>query len=103
MDEANKTGVGPLIGTMIVILILIGGAVYLLTLKTSQKENKPTSPTIESIVPINQDLSDIETSVSATELESLDADLFDLENEVTQWVRPRLRKLRGYPRVRLKY
>ena len=82
MDDSNKSSNGPLVGAIIVILVLVAGAIYLLTLKTTEKE-KPVAPVPTLIAPPEEDLSNIEAGLSDTALESLDADLSDLENEVT--------------------
>lgn len=81
MDDSNKSGSGPLIGAIIVIVILVAGAIYLLTVRTAPKE----TPAPEAVPVLNvpdEELSNIEASLSDTALESLDADLSDLEQEV---------------------
>ncbi len=81
MEESNKNSSGPLIGAIIVIVILVAGAIYLLTVKTAPKVT-PAPEAAPAVSAPDEELSNIEASLSDTALESLDADLSDLEQEV---------------------
>ncbi len=81
MDESNKEGNGALIGAIIVLVMLVAGAIYLLTVKTAEKEGVK-SDTAPLVALPDEELANIEAGLSDTALESLDADLYDLEQEV---------------------
>lgn len=84
--ESQKTenGVGALIGSVIIILIIIAGAFYLFsTIKEKRNGIQNTSnPTTEEIQTQNtsDEVTNIEADLEATDIDSLDAELGAIES-----------------------
>jgi uncharacterized protein HemX len=68
-------GVGPTIGSVIIILIIILGGLYFLdTIRQRQAEKLPVNET--------SDTEDISAELEATDVESLDEELAEIEAEI---------------------
>jgi hypothetical protein len=83
IDKKNSDRVGPLIGSVIIILIIIAGAFYLFSLirnKVEVQEINSTS-TQESISNQSDEILDIESDINSTETDSLEEDMQALEVE----------------------
>ncbi len=95
MDN-NTNSRGPVIGTIIVVIILVLGAIYFIWNKNAVKvdgganatpaENSLPADGTTSVSPATSsnpnDLQTIESELNATDLGSLDTDLNDLESEL---------------------
>ncbi len=83
IDKKNSERVGPLIGSVIIILIIIAGAFYLFSLIRNkvevQKQNATT--TEQNVSNQSDEISDIEADINSTETESLDKEMEALEVE----------------------
>lgn len=83
IDKKNSDRVGPLIGSVIIILIIIAGAFYLFSLIRNkvdvQKQNSTT--TEENISNQSDEISDIEADINAADSNSIDEEMQALEVE----------------------
>lgn len=83
MGEPKKSGVGALIGSIIIILILVLGALYFWggKLQTNEKElNFDESATaMNGTTSVSDEVSDIEADLNKTETVNLDDDLNALQ------------------------
>jgi len=83
MHEKNKTGSGPLIASIIIVLVIILGGIYSFT-------ERPLKPQMETNGLIEQlqtqsastELDAIEIDTLNTDLEEIDADLGDIDAEL---------------------
>lgn len=81
MNEKTE-GSGALIGSIIVIIVIILGAVYLLTSKTPvPTEVEPQDE--QAIVVPSDEIGSIEADLGASDTPNLDKDLGDIETEAT--------------------
>ena len=84
MGEPKKGGVGALIGSIIVILILVLGALYFWGGKLQQEEgelNFDESAAVNAVAGASDELSDIEADLNAGDALNLDEDLNALNQE----------------------
>lgn len=83
IDKKNSDRIGPLIGSVIIILIIIAGAFYLFSLIRSKVEiqNQNSTSTDGSISNQSDEISDIESDINSTETGSLEEDMKALEVE----------------------
>lgn len=85
MKNTNKGNTGPLVASVIIVIILIAVGFYSLKERPLKQEATPT--TIDEVQILqNQgtstEISDIEADLSATNLEDLDLDLAGAEAEL---------------------
>lgn len=83
MGEPKKSGVGALIGSIIIILILVLGALYFWggKLQTNEEELNfdDSSAAVNGATSASDEVSDIEADLNQTELVNLDEDLNALQ------------------------
>lgn len=79
----NSEKIGPLIGSVIIILIIIAGAFYLFSIiKQKVDTQKATQETItESTENQSDEISEIEADINSIEVENLDTELEALQVE----------------------
>jgi hypothetical protein len=80
-------GKGPLIGTVIVVILLIAGGVFFLAdrMKKTNTELPPDAATLElQNQSTSTDISAIETDINSTDLNGLDQELNSIETELAQ-------------------
>jgi hypothetical protein len=82
-EVSNSEKIGPLIGSVIIILIIIAGAFYLFSIiKQKVDTQKATQETItESTENQSDEISEIEADINSIEVENLDAELEALQVE----------------------
>ena len=79
--EPKKGSVGPIIGSIIVIiLIILAGLYYLGSLKNTPEAKAPVVETNEEVV--DSDIAEIEQVIDGTELDQLDQELDAIESEI---------------------
>jgi len=97
-DSPQQSSFGPLVGIAIIVILLIVGGVYFWNTTVDKERQENQLPTIlpgdqvleetDAIVDqlntqgTSDEVVDIETDLSATELDTLDSDLNDLLNEL---------------------
>lgn len=83
MEKNSSEKVGPLIGSVIIILIIIMAAFYLFSLIKDRVETQKQidTPIEENVANQSDEISDIEADVHSTEVENVDQDLKALEVE----------------------
>lgn len=81
--QKTDSGVGPIIASIIIILIIIIGAFYLFSTIKEQTSDNKNSPTTEQIENQNEsdEISDIEADLNSTDLENLDLELSAIVSE----------------------
>lgn len=81
MGEPKKSGVGALIGSIIIILILVLGALYFWggKLQTSEEELNFDDSSAAVTTSTSDEVSDIEADLNKTETVNLDEDLNALQ------------------------
>jgi len=82
-ENNNSEKIGPLIGSVIIILIIIAGAFYLFSLiKEKVEVQKTEEQKVEQVDQNNSDeISEIEADLNSTELDNLDSELEALQVE----------------------
>ncbi len=81
-QENNKKGVGPIIGSIIIILVIaIGGIYYLKNTKDKITENKPIDNSTTTLG-TSTEISDIQNDLDGTDVDNLDKELIDIESEI---------------------
>lgn len=93
-ETASVKSVGPLIGTIIIVIVLLIGGFYFLNTKVDELEDSELLPTLQSggetEAVVNQlesqgtsdEIGAIEEDLSATDLEGLDTELDQILNEL---------------------
>lgn len=83
IETKNSDKVGPLIGSVIIILIIILGAFYLFSLIKEKIEiqKQEAVPVEENFSNESDEIEAIEADISSTEIESLDEEMRALEVE----------------------
>jgi len=80
-EPQKKSSVGPIIGIVLVILIIVLGGLYFWGKRLA--DNGDTLPPLEEEpLSTSDEVSDIEADLDATDLESLDADAAAIEAEL---------------------
>lgn len=82
-ETNNSEKIGPLIGSVIIILIIIAGAFYLFSIIREKVEvQKSEQQKVEQVEQNQSDeISEIEADLNSTELENLDSELEALQVE----------------------
>ncbi|TSC67402.1 MAG: hypothetical protein G01um101472_423 [Parcubacteria group bacterium Gr01-1014_72] len=85
--SGEKSSAGPVIGSIIVIVILIVGAIYFWGAKLSREEAVPAGEADQTTAALraqgsSDEVGAIESDLDATELEGLDADFSELEAQL---------------------
>lgn len=81
----KDSGIGPGIGSLIIIIvILIGGLYYLDSLKSSIKEqsNSEEQENVNSDLSESNDVEDLEDDLDSTDVNNLDEDFAEIEAEI---------------------
>lgn len=78
-----ESGVGPIIASIIIILIIVVGAFYLFSTIKEQTSNNKNIPSTEQIETQSDsdEISDIEADLNSTDLENLDLELSAIVSE----------------------
>lgn len=88
IEKGGESGSkGPLIGTVIVVILLIAGGVFFLAdrMKQTNTELPPDAATLQlQNQSTSTDISTIEADVNSTDLNGLDKELTDIETQLTQ-------------------
>ncbi len=79
MPPKKENGVGPIIGSIIIIILLVLGALYFYgsIVERRQTQNTPTPALSESTR-----VADMESDLNVPELDTVDADMAELEAEI---------------------
>lgn len=79
MPPKKENGVGPIIGSIIIIILLVLGALYFYgsIVERRQTQNAPTPALSESTR-----VADMESDLNVPELDTVDADMAELEAEI---------------------
>lgn len=82
-EKNTSDTVGPLIGSVLIILIIIAGAFYLFsTIRQKVDSQKETQAKVEEVQSSDSDeISDIEADINSTEVDSMNEDLESLQVE----------------------
>lgn len=89
MNDQNKTGNGPLIASIIIVLVIILGGIFSFTKRPLKPETaedlmkqEDTALTQLSTQSDSTDLESIETDAANTNLDTVDSDLQQLDTEL---------------------
>lgn len=85
LETKSSDKIGPLIGSVIIILIIVLGAFYLFAQikeKVSQQKNTQEEEIKKSEVSESDDINQIEAELNSTEIETIEEDLKSIEVEL---------------------
>lgn len=86
MKPNETSNAGPLIGSIIIVLILIVGGYYSLASRPAEPEEPVTPPApseeTEVTLPVSTEIEDLSADVGSIDVGSADADLENVENAV---------------------
>ena len=89
MKSNESAGVGPLIGSIIIVLILIMGGYYSLTSRQTKNEEPVTQPVpieetvaTEAIPPVSTEIEDLSADAVLIDVAGADDDLLNIETAV---------------------
>lgn len=83
MQEAPKKSVGPLVGIIIIIIVLVIGALYFWGMQTVKNESFPEIPAVAPLS-ASDELQDISADLSATVIDGVDSDLRAIDGVINQ-------------------
>lgn len=83
--ESRGSGKGSLIGSIIVIVILVIGAIYLFANRANNEPVPPAAtPTEEGVIETPDEQAALEQAAQSASVNNLDAEVTDLENAVKE-------------------